>query len=712
MVRLGQDFNMRYPLIDGGGNYGSIDGDPAAAMRYTLTRLSPLGELMLKDIKKNTVDFKENFSQDDYEPTVLPGKFPSILCNPTIGIAVGYAVSIPSHNLGLTVDAINYYINNQDCSVMDLFNIIKGPDFPTGGIVINKSELLGGYETGRGRVRIRGKYHVEPNGKNKSNLIFTEIPYGVNKEKLIGDIAKLCEAKEIEGISDLRDESNKLGIRIVLELKKDINPDVMANILFSKTQLENTFSMNFTCIVNKEPKVLNLKELIESYVNHQIEVITRKSKFELNKIQARLHLLEGFLKALEDIDNVVAIIKNSDSASDAQFKLELQYGFSNLQSKAILDMRLAKLTGLEKIEIEKESAELKAEEKMLLALLNDKRILLSSLEEELKAMKAKYSDAPRTEITNVFTTKEDKDIQFVQPEDMVVVATKNGNIKKIPAKSYKIQNKGGKGIKNYEETVLDVVKTNTVDTLIIFSSYGKVYRLLVDDIPTGTNNSRGVGIATLVKMDNNERILAITSLNRNGGDEFVVFVSKQGMVKKTSINEFSSQKRSSNGVLGLKIKENDEIADILIISNEDLLILTKFGKSIKFSSTSIAPQGRVASGVIGIKMDAEDEVVSCLPIKDNSLKVAIFTEMGLGKKTKLLDFPMQNRGGKGTICYKPTASTGFVVDGLILEDEDNIMIVGDNTTICISSNDVPELSKAAMGNSLIKDNKILKALKI
>ena len=712
MVRMAQDFSLRYPLVQGQGNFGTIDGDPAAAMRYTEARMSKIAAEMLRDIKKDTVDFRPNFSEDEEEPVVLPSRIPNLLLNGTTGIAVGMACSFSPHHLGSTIDMITSRIKGESTTVEDLVNVIKAPDFPTGGLIINQNELLEGYQTGRGRVRLRGKYTVEKNGKTRENLIFTEIPYAVNKEKLIEDIAKLCETKEIEGIADLRDESNREGIRIVIELKKDVNPDVMANILFSKTQLENTFSINFTCLVDGNPRVLNLMEITDEYIKHQKEVLTRRTQFDLNKVQARLHVLEGYLKALENIDNIIRIIKGSANSLVARKILEEAYGFSEIQSKAILEMKLSKLTGLEKIEIENEINELTSLEEKYLGILNDNSKLMELLLDELAEIKDNYNDERRTDFTQISTNKEEKDIQFVQPEEMVVVMTRNGNIKKIPASSFRVQRKNGKGIKNYDEVILDVIKTNTIDTLMFFTTYGKVYRLLVDDVPTGTNSSRGVAVSTLIKVEPKEEVIAFTSLHRKTNAQFAVFSTKLGMIKKTNIEEYISTKRSANGIQAIKLKDGDAINGITFLLDEQLLLLTQKGKSIRFETNTIAPVGRMAAGVIGIKLDKDDEVVACLPVSKMTDNLAIFTENGIGKQTNIKDFPLQGRGGKGTIAYKPTDSTGLVVSGALVESSDNLLVVGDNTTICISATDIPTLSKSAIGNMLIKDNKVLSITKL
>jgi DNA gyrase subunit A len=712
MVRLAQTFSLRYPIVEGQGNFGTIDGDPAAAMRYTEAKMSKIAAEMLRDLKKDTVDFRPNFSEDETEPEVLPARMPNLLLNGTTGIAVGMACSFAPHHLGSTIDAILKYIENEQVTTPELFETLGGPDFPTGGVIINKNELLEGYKTGKGRVRMRGKYHVEQEGKRnpKDLVVFTELPYAVNKERLVETIAGLCEEKKIEGITDIRDESDKDGIRLVFEVKRDVNADVMANILFKKTQLETTFSLNHTCLVDGEPKVLSLYDIIANYVAHQQEVILRRAKFELEKIDARIHILEGYLKALTDIDNVIAIIKGSRNSGEAREKLEAKYGFTQIQSKAILEMRLSKLTGLEKVEIENELAALDTERTELNSIINDKSKLNEVLTAELLEIKAKYNDDRRTEITQVIVKKEEVDIQFVQPEDVVVVITQAGNVKKIAAKSFKVQNRNGKGIKNQDDIIMDIISTNTIDTLMIFSSLGKVYRLIVDQVPTGTNASRGVSIKTLVKMEDHENPIAITSLYRQTSAKYVVFVTGQGMIKKTKLGEYLSTKRS--GILGLKLKEDDAIAGITFIDNEQMLIVTEKGMSIRFGTEAIGAVGRAALGVIAIGLTEGDKVVAALPINKETDEVAIFTKYGLAKKTPLSEYPIQGRAGKGTITYKPTDSTGAVAAVALVDDTDNILVVGDKTSICVSSKEIPKLAKAAQGNVMIKGNDIISITKI
>jgi DNA gyrase subunit A len=485
---------------------------------------------------------------------------------------------------------------------------------------------------------------------------------------------------------------------------------VVANILFSKSGLEATFSMNHIALVNGKPKLLSLKDMIKYYVEHQKDVILRRSKHDIAMIKDRIHILEGYLKALADIDNVIVIIKNSPNAAIARTSLEAKYGFTTAQSKAILEMKLARLTGLEKASIENELADLSTQRDELQAIIDDENKLNNAFITEILEIKDKYNDERRTEITQVTVKKEDADIQYVQPEDVVVVITNAGNAKKIPAASFKVQNRNGKGIKNQDDVAMDTIKTNTVDTLMIFTSLGKVYRLLVDQIPTGTNASRGTSIKSLVKMEDHEEVIAISSLFRKTDAKYVIFVTKNGMFKKSKLEEYTSAKKS--GIIGVKLREDDEIAAITFINEEDMLLITEQGMSIRFKTDSIGSVGRAALGVTGISLANEDKVVAALPIHKDSDDVAIFTRHGLAKKTPLTDYPIQGRAGKGTITYKPSDSTGTVVAASLIEDKDNMLIVGDHNSICISAKDIPKLAKNSMGNTMIKNNDIISIAKI
>ena len=710
MVRMAQDWSLRYPLVEGQGNFGSVDGDGAAAMRYTEARMSKITLEMLRDLKKDVVDFQPNFSEDLEEPMVLPSRIPNLLLNGTSGIAVGMACSFAPHNINEVIDGIIATINNRDITVEELHKeYIKAPDFPTGGTMINQHELLNGYKTGKGRVRIRGKYNVEKIGRREC-LVFYEIPYGVKKEKLIEDIAKLCEDKSIEGITDIRDTSNKHGMRIEIEVKKDINPDVIANHLFRLSALEDTYSLNHTAIVNKSPKVLNSKELIEVYIDHQVEVITRRTQFDLRKIDARLHIIEGLLKALEDIDNVIALIKASNNVQVAIEGLMKKYSLSEIQAKAIVEMKLRKLTGLEKVELEQENKELVEEANHLKSILGSTEVLNSVLIDELNEIKSNYGDARKTDVTNIIVKADEKDIQYVQPEEVVVVMTKAGNVKKIPAKSFKVQNRNGKGVKNQDDIILDVIRTNTIDTLMVFTALGKMYRLVVDQVPTGTNSSRGVAIHTLVKMEEHDKAIAITSLKRKTDAEFVVSVSEQGMIKKTKLEEYMKAKKS--GIAAVGLREGDSIANIVFIKDEQLILVSEKGMSIRFKTDNIGSVGRTAIGVRGMKIAEGDRVVAALPINKDTDELAIFSQYGMAKRTPLKEYPIQGRDGKGTITYKPNDTTGVVVSAALVEDKDNVLVVGDQTSICISAKDIPSLGKASLGNIMIKGNNVMSVTKI
>ena len=707
---MAQDWSLRYPLVEGQGNFGSVDGDGAAAMRYTEARMSKITLEMLRDLKKDVVDFQPNFSEDLEEPMVLPSRIPNLLLNGTSGIAVGMACSFAPHNMNEVVDGIIATINNRDITVEELHKeYIKAPDFPTGGTIINQHELLNGYKTGKGRVRIRGKYKVKKIGRREC-LVFYEIPYGVKKEKLIEDIAKLCEDKSIEGITDIRDTSNKHGMRIEIEVKKDVNPDIIANHLFRLSALEDTYSLNHTAIVNKSPKVLNLKELIEVYIDHQVEVITRRTQFDLRKIDARLHIIEGLLKALEDIDNVIALIKASNNVQVAIEGLMKKYSLSEIQAKAIVEMKLRKLTGLEKVELEQENKELVEEANHLKSILGSTEVLNSVLIDELNEIKSNYGDARKTDVTNIIVKADEKDIQYVQPEEVVVVMTKAGNVKKIPAKSFKVQNRNGKGVKNQDDIILDVIRTNTIDTLMVFTALGKMYRLVVDQVPTGTNSSRGVAIHTLVKMEEHDKAIAITSLKRKTDAEFVVSVSEQGMVKKTKLEEYMKAKKS--GIAAVGLREGDSIANIVFIKDEQLILVSEKGMSIRFKTDNIGSVGRTAIGVRGMKIAEGDRVVAALPINKDTDELAIFSQYGMAKRTPLKEYPIQGRDGKGTITYKPNDTTGVVVSAALVEDKDNILVVGDQTSICISAKDIPSLGKASLGNIMIKGNNVMSVTKI
>ena len=707
LVWLSQPWNMRYPLISFHGNNGSRDGDEPAAYRYTECKLSKEGEEMLADIKKNTVDWASAYTDEEDEPVYLPGRIPNLIVNGTSGIAVAMACSFAPHNMNEVMEAIKYALANPNCKIDELLNFIKGPDFPTGGLIINKDELATAYKTGKGRARIRGEYVVETKA-GKDSIVFTSIPYKVSKENLAIEIDKLCEAGSIEGISAIRDESNKDGVRFVVELAKGVSAEPIIAKLFKMTQLENTYSINQVALVDKKPRLLNIKQLIEIYIEHQRDVLLRKTKYEADKIQARIHILEGLLIALEDIDNVITLIKKSENAAAAKVSLMSVYNLSEAQAKAILDMKLSRLAKLEKIEIQKEKEELEKEFERLSLILKDPSDELMKIFDEIKT---KYGDNRKTTITQVSTTKEEKEIEFVEPEKCVVVMTEGGLIKRVPSTSFKTQKRNGKGVKTQDDITSAVIRTNTIDSLMIFTDKGKMYRLLVNDVPVGNNTTKGQSIKSLIAMDTDENPTVIYSIYRDTDAKYVMFVTKNGLVKKTSLEEYVKTKKKT-GITAISLKEDDALATVFLVKDEPIVLLTNNGMGIKFSSMEIAATSRNTSGIKGITLSEDDYVVAGLPVRNSKDSLAIFSTNGLSKKISLDDLMIQKRAGKGLICYKPTASSGEVSAAALISDEDNLLIYGNANSICISATEIPLLSRASLGNQVIKNSKILSVSKV
>ena len=708
LVGISQPWNMRYPLITFHGNNGSRDGDEPAAYRYTECKLSKIGEEILRDIKKNTVDWNSAYTEEEDEPVYLPGVIPNLLVNGTTGIAVAMACSFAPHNLNEIMDACIKVLNEPDVKVKDLLNIVNGPDFPTGGLLINKDELATAYTTGKGRARVRAEYKIETkNGKD--SIVYTSIPYKVSKESLIEDIDKLCEEKKIEGIVSIRDESGNGEVRFVVELAKGVSSAPIIAKLFKFTRLEDTYSFNQVALVNKEPRLLNLKQLIEVYLEHQKDVLKRATQFDLEKVKARIHILEGLILALENIDNVIALIKQSNSPSEAVSKLMTTYHLTEIQGKAIVDMKLSRLTKLEKIELETEKQEKVKEAERLESILKNP---IPELERIFNEIKTKYGDSRRTTITQIAEeTKEEKEIAFVEPEKCVVVLTEGGCIKRIPTTSYRTQKRNGKGIKTQDDITNMILRTNTIDSLMIFTDRGKMYRLLVNDIPVGTNVSVGQSIKSLVAMDTDESPAVIYSIYRDTDAKYVFFTTKNGLVKKTTLEEYIKTKKKT-GIAAISIKEGDELVSVCLVKDEPMILLTKNGYGIKFSSMEIGATSRATSGVKGITINPDDEVIAALPLRHDTDAIAIISETGLGKKFSSSELPLQKRAGKGLICYKPTNSTGFVADGALISDEDNILIIGDKSSICVSATEIPELSRASIGNQIIKNNKVKSISKV
>ena len=707
LVWLSQPWNMRYPLISFHGNNGSRDGDEAAAYRYTECKLSKMGEEMLADIKKDTVDWQLAYTDVEDEPVYLPGRIPNLIVNGTSGIAVAMACSFAPHNLNEVMDAAIHVTQNPNCDIKEILNYISGPDFPTGGLIINKDELPAAYLTGKGRARIRGEYKIESD-KRGDSIVFTSIPYKVSKEDLVKEIDKLCEEGKLEGVTTIRDESNKDGVRFVIELAKGVSTEPIIAKLFKLTRLEDTYSFNQVALVEKKPQLLNIKQLLEIYIGHQKDVLLRKTKYEADKIAARIHILEGLLKALEDIDNIIALIKKSESAAAAKVALMSQYGFSEAQAKAILDMKLSKLAKLEKVEIENEKAELEVE----LARLN--AILANPVPEMINgfnALKKAYGDARRSTITQVASTKEEKEIEFVEPEKCVVIMTEGGLVKRIPATSFRTQKRNGKGVKTQDDITEAVIRTNTIDSLMIFSDKGKMYRLLVNDVPVGTNVSKGQSIKSLINMDMDEQPAVMYSIYRDTDAAYVLFVTKNGLVKKTSLDEYVKTKKKT-GIAAITIKDGDELAAVSLVKDEQLIITTANGMAIRFDSKEVSPTSRATSGVKGINLADGDMVVSAIPVRNTNDKLAIFVNGGYCKKFSLDELPVQKRAGKGLMCYKPTDSTGKVVAATLVEDTDCVLILGDKSSICIEASEIPNLGRASIGNVVIKNSKVLSVSKV
>lgn len=707
LVWMSQPWNMRYPLITWHGNNGSRDGDEPAAYRYTECKLSKMGEEMLADIKKNTVDWQLAYTDEEEEPVYLPGRIPNLIVNGTSGIAWAMACSFAPHNLREVMDAIIHVLNNPNCEVKELLNFITGPDFPTGGLLINKDELTTAYLTGKGRARVRGEYVIE-SSKSGDSIVFTSIPYKVSKEKLIKDLDKLCEDGVINGVKAIRDETNQQGVRFVIELEKGVSAEPIIAKVFKNTQLEDTYSFNQVALVDKKPRLLNIKQLVENYIAHQQDVLLRKTKFEADKIQAKIHILEGLLIALEDIDNVIALIKKSASAADAKVSLMSKYNLSEAQAKAILDMKLSKLAKLESIEIQKEKQDLIAESEKLALILKDP---VPELNRIFKEIKDTYGDDRRTTITQVAVTKEEKEIEFVEPEKCVVVMSEDGLIKRIPSSSFRTQKRNGKGVKSTGDITSAVIRTNTVDSLMVFTDKGKMYRILVNDLPVGTNVSVGQSIKSLIAMDTDENPTLIYSIYRDTDAKYVLFVTKNGIVKKTALEEYVGTKKKT-GIAAINLKENDTLASVSLIKDEDLILVTKNGMAIKFNSMEISASGRATSGVKGITLKDDDCVVSALPVRNSNDQLAIISEKGLGKKIDLKELVVQKRAGKGLIVYKPTDASGKIACCALVADEDSVLIAGKVNNICISAKDIPLLSRGSLGNQLIKGTDVTSVSKV
>ena len=700
LARLAQDWVMRYPLIDFHGSIGNRDGDGPASMRYTEARLAKLTEAgMLQGMKKRVVDTVPNYSETEEEPVTLPAIFPNLLCNPNTGIGVAMACNWAPHNLKEVAQAIYDYIDGKE-------PMLPGPDFPTGGIVINSNDIPGIMKTGHGSVKIRGKYHMEDNC-----IVFTEVPYGVVTENLLDAIGKLCDNGEIVGVLDIRNESNrKKGFRLVCECEKTANISKIIMQLFQKTDLQSSFSYNQVALIDKTPTELNLKDCCRIYVEHNTECIRREIEFDINKTSNRLNIVNGLLKALEDIDNVIALIKASESSAKARVALMEKYNFNEEQAKAITDMRLGKLAGLERIEIENEKAELLNTLETLNAILQD---LVSELKRRLEELVNKYGDDRRTTLTNIEEpkTKEEKEVALVPPEKCVVVMTEGGSLKRIPATTFRAQRRGGKGVKTQDDITSAVIRTNTVDSLMIFTNKGKMYRLVVNNIPEGTNTSKGTPVRALIEMESNENVQTIYSIYRDTDAKYVLFITKKGLVKKTALSEYVGTKKSK-GIGAINIKEKDELSVVTLVKDEQIILVTKKGYAIKFNLNEITPTGRLTAGVKGINLGDDDEVIAGLPVRHTEDSLAVFSSKGYGKRIEADELSLQKRGGKGVYIYKESDIGGYASAAQLVNNDDLVLIVGNKTSICLKADEIPVMGRTAIGNMMLKGNNILSVSKV
>ena len=701
LVRLAQDFSTRYPIAQGQGNFGSIDGDQAAAMRYTEVRMSKIAKEMLRDINKDTVDFVPNFDGEEMEPAVLPSRFPNLLVNGSNGIAVGMATNMAPHNLGEAIEACIAYMKNPEIDIDDLIKIIPGPDFPTGALILGKNGIKDAYMTGRGKIKQRAVARIEPFKKNRERIIISEIPYQVNKARLIEKIADLVKEKRVDGISDIRDESDRKGMRIVIEIKRDSNANIVLNNLYKYTQLENTFGIINLALVNGEPKILNLKELIEYYVDHQKEVVTRRTNFDLSKARERKHIVEGLIIAIDHIDEIIKIIRSSYDNDEIKKIFYDRYKLSDAQSQAILDMQLKRLSGLEIEKLNAENKELAETIAYLLSILNSEETLINLIIDEITEIKEKYADDRRTKIV---PDEGELDItELIEEEDILITLTKDGYIKRLPIDTYKVQNRGGKGIAagNTKEGdfIKKIITTNTHEDLLFFTSFGKVYSLEAYRVPEGSRTSRGQAIINILNLESGEMITEMMTLSELGKNSQMVLQTKNGQIKKTDAENFTNIRR--NGIIAISLKDNDKLISVRQIEkDEELIISTQNGMTIQFNTKDVRTMGRTAMGVRAIKLDKDDAVVS-MNIKGDETYLLVVTRNGFGKKTSFNNFKNQNRGGKGVRCHKVNEKTGKVVDTLPVDlDTDIMMVSKKGDMIRLAARDVSSTGRNTMGVKL------------
>ncbi|HBH3313890.1 TPA: DNA gyrase subunit A [Clostridioides difficile] len=705
MVRMAQDFSTRALLVDGHGNFGSVDGDSPAAMRYTEAKMSKLSLELLRDIEKETVDFKPNFDESLKEPSVLPARYPNLLVNGSNGIAVGMATSIPPHNLAEVIDATVYLIDNPECSVDDLIKFVQGPDFPTAAIIMGKESIAEAYRTGRGKVKVRSRAFIEELPKGKQQIIVTEIPYQVNKAKLVERIAELVKEKRIEGISDLRDESNRNGMRIVIELKRDANANIVLNNLYKHSQMEDTFSIIMLALVDGQPRVLNLKQILYHYIKHQEDVVTRRTKFELNKAEARAHILEGLKIALDNIDAVISLIRASKTGQEAKLGLIEKFKLTEIQAQAILDMRLQRLTGLERDKIEAEYEDLIKKINRLKEILADERLLLNVIKDEITIIKENYSDERRTEIRHAEGEIDMRDL--ISDEEIAITLTHFGYIKRLPSDTYKSQKRGGRGISaltiREEDFVRHLVTTTTHSRLLFFTNKGRVFKLNAYEIPEGKRQAKGTAIVNLLQLSADEKIATLIPIDGNDENEYLLLATKKGIVKKTKREEFKNINKS--GLIAIGLRDDDELIGVeLTDGKQEVLLVTKEGMSIRFDENDIRYMGRTAMGVKGITLSKEDFVVS-MNLCSKGTDVLVVSKNGFGKRTNIEEYRSQIRAGKGIKTYNISEKTGTIVGADMVNEDDEIMIINsDGVLIRIRVNEISLFGRVTSGVKLMKTN--------
>ncbi|MDD6815139.1 MAG: DNA gyrase subunit A [Firmicutes bacterium] len=705
MVRLAQPFNIRYPLVDGHGNFGSVDGDGAAAMRYTEARMTPLALQMLRDIEKETVDFDPNFDGEEKEPRVLPARFPNLLVNGSNGIAVGMATSIPPHNLGEVIDASVELIDNPDATVDDLMKHVKGPDFPTGAMIMGKTPMKEAYRTGQGKVLVRSVSEIEELSHGKQQIVVTEIPYQVNKARLIEKIAELVKDKKVDGISAIRDESNRKGMRIVIELKKDANANIILNRLYKHTQLQDSVSMIMLALVDGKPKICNLKDMLVEYLKHQKEVVTRRTIYDKKKAEARAHILEGLRIALDNIDEIIKIIRTS--YNDAKERLMERFSLSEIQAQAILDMQLRRLQGLEKEKIENEYQELLKKIAYYNELLSDVHKLMGVIKDELLEIKDKWGDKRRTKIKADAQEIDEEDL--IQEENVCITLTHLGYVKRVPVDTYRAQKRGGKGITGLttkeNDFVKDLIMTSTHDYLMFFTNTGKAHKIKAYEIPEAARTAKGIPIVNFLNLMSRERVTAVIPIREFSEDQYLIGVTKQGIIKKTSLSNFDTNRKT--GLIAMNLKDGDELIGIQqTTGRNNVIIVTKHGKCICFSEDDVRPMGRIAGGVRAINLEKDDEVVS-MQLVEPGQELLVVTRNGYGKRTRVEDYKIQVRGGKGLLTYDKAKfkKTGELVGAMVVSEDDDIMLINsDGIIIRMKASEVSRLGRATQGVKIMSVN--------